>query len=61
MPNYNAFMNKEEDEILMTFGRILAKQGLLTNPANRYNITKYILSKTVEEFRNQIKKGVIPV
>lgn len=56
MPNYQAVMNKEEDEILMAYGRILAKQGLIKNNITRYGITKFILIQAINGFKEQLRK-----
>ena len=58
MPNYQANMNKGEDEILMAYGAILAKQGLIKNKITRYGITKFILTQAINGFKEQIKKKV---
>ena len=58
MPQYSCFMNQEEDEILMAYGKILAKQGLIKNEVKRYGITKFILNQAVDGFKEQLKKSI---
>ncbi len=56
MARYSCFINKEEDKILMAYGKILADQGLIKNEVKRYSITKFILTQAVNGFKEQLKK-----
>ena len=58
MPQYSCFMNQEEDEFLIAYGKILAKQGLIKNEVKRYGITKFILNQAIKGFKEQLKKAV---
>ena len=51
-------MNQEEDEILMAYGNILAKQGLIKNEVKRYSINKFILNQAIKGFKEQLKKSI---
>ena len=58
MPQYSCFMNKEEDEILMSYGKILASKGLIKNDIKRYGINKFILQQAVNGLKEQLKKSM---
>lgn len=58
MPNYNAYMNKKEDEILMAYGSILASKGFIKNKVTRYGIAKFILTQAIDGFKEQLGKGI---
>ena len=56
MANYQAVMNQREDEILMAYGKELAKGGFIKNEVTRYGITKFILKQAIDGFKEQMKK-----
>lgn len=54
MVKYSFYLNKEEDKIILAYGELLAEQGLIERPVNKYKIGKYIFSQIIEGFKNKI-------
>ena len=53
MPRYSTYVNKEEDKILIEYGRILVKEGHIEAPFNRYKLIKFIINKLIKTFRDK--------
>lgn len=52
MPKYSIYVNKDQDKILMEYGKLLVKEGFIKEPINPYKICKFIfnkLTKTLKE------------
>ena len=54
MPKYSFYLNKEEDKIILAYGQILADQGLIKKPVNKYKISKYIFRQIIKGYKNKI-------
>ena len=65
MPQYAAFMNLEEDRLLLEFGKVLKEQKLIPDfpvkrskspeGALRHGITKYLLRNVVKQMQEAQK------
>ena len=60
MPRYSAYVNKEEDKILMEYGEALVKEGHIEAPVNRYKLIKFILNKLIKHFKDKVNQPNIP-
>ena len=54
MAKYSFYLNKEEDKTILAYGELLAEQGLIERPVNRYKIGKYIFNEIIKSYKNKI-------
>ena len=54
MPKISFYLNKEEEKIILAYGELLAEQGLIEKPVNKYKIGKYIFNEIIKSYKNKI-------
>ncbi len=53
MPRYSIYVNKEQDKLLIDYGKLLVKEKFIEEPAKPYKILKFILNRLTKTLKEK--------